>query len=496
MTKEIPVKDVTPRPDGSRPDDRSFPKKSEKIQARWISGRFQRLSDATLLMTMGAYLITPWLSWHGQPLIRFDLPGRQFDIVGFTFFPEDFFFLALLLMIAAFGLLLVTNILGRIFCGYFCPQTIWTRFFVRIERLFEGDRNARLKLDQAPLSAEKVLRRSGKHFFWVLLALLTAVTFVGYFSPIRDLVPRLFHAELGGWETWWIFFFTAATYTNAGWMREQICINLCPYGRFQSVMFDQDTVIVSYDIGRGEPRSRGTKRRESDSNPLGSPGSFGDCIDDLLCVQVCPTGIDIRQGLQYECIACAACIDACNHVMDSIGKPRGLIRYTTEHALAGTPTQIMRPRFIGYAVVLGVLTAMFLAGLALRVPATLDVIRDRNALFQETSEGLIENIYTLKIYNKAQVARTFRITLDAPAGIGYRGPQTVLLSAGGAETIPVTLVLMPAGGTPDYLTGTSATAAHNARSPHKNSDVYFIITATDDPDISQRTESRFIAVGR
>lgn len=483
MTKDIPIKDVTPPP-----NIKPVFKKYEKIQARSIQGRFQRLSDATLLMTIGAYLITPWLSWHGKPLIRFDLPGRQFDILSFTFFPEDFFFLALLLMIAACGLLLVTNILGRIFCGYFCPQTVWTRFFLRIERFFEGDRNARLKLDKENLSAEKLLRRSAKHFFWLLLAALTALTFVGYFSPIRDLTVRIFMLDLGGWETWWLFFFTAATYINAGWMREQICINLCPYGRFQSVMFDKDTVIVSYDPARGEPRSRGTKRRESGEHP------FGDCIDDLLCVQVCPTGIDIRDGLQYECIACAACIDACDHVMDSIGKPRGLIRYTTEHLLEGHSIQILRPRMIAYGLVLGTLLAAFLAGLLLRVPATLDVIRDRNALFQETSDGLIENAYTLKIYNKSQVARTFQIAIDAPAGIQYRGPAAVMLSAGQGQTVSVTLVLTPRLTLEEQAYAFAADAAME-RGDRKNADIYFIITAQDDPNITQRTESRFIALG-
>ncbi|MFZ5722920.1 MAG: cytochrome c oxidase accessory protein CcoG [Pseudomonadota bacterium] len=469
---QIPVKDVTPRPDGNPPERPTPFGRREKIQPKWISGRFQRLSEFTLTATMGVYMLLPWLSWNGEPLVRFNLPERRFDIFGLTFFPEDFFYLALLLMVAAFALLFVTNLLGRIFCGYVCPQTVWTRFFVRIERLTEGDRGARMKLDKAPMSAEKALRRSSKHLLWVLLSLATAVSFVGYFSPIHELLPRLLVLDIGPWEGWWIFFFTAATYTNAGWMREQICINLCPYGRFQSVMFDKDTLVVSYDAGRGEPRTRGAKRRETGAE------AFGDCIDDKLCVQVCPTGIDIRHGLQYECIACAACIDACDHVMDSIGKPRGLIRYTTEHALEKKPTQILRPRLVGYGIVLGSLTTVFLTGLLLRQPLDLDVMRDRNALFQETSEGLIENAYTLKVANMSQSERIFVIAAETPPGIEYRGPKTVVLPAAGKASVPVSLVLDPDVVAP------------------LNTDVHFMLSAEDDPAVSKRIESRFISLGR
>lgn len=472
MSNGIPVKDVTPRQDDGK-NQNPFAKKHVKIQPKWIEGRFQQLRDLTVLATMGIYLITPWLSWNGQPLVRFDLPARRFDILGLTFFPEDFFFLALLLMIAAFALLFFTNLLGRVFCGYVCPQTVWTRFFVRIERITEGDRSARLKLDKSPLSVNKVLRKGGKHLLWVLLALLTAVTFVGYFSPIRDLVPRLFTLQLGTWETWWLVFFGAATYINAGWMREQVCLYMCPYARFQSAMFDQDTLVVSYDTGRGEPRGRGQKRRETSEDHK----QLGDCIDCGLCVQVCPTGIDIRDGLQYECITCAACIDACDEVMESVGKPRGLVRYTTEHALEGRPTHIIRPRLVGYGIVLGSLVTLLVTGLFMRVPVTLDVIRDRNALFVQTSDGMIENVYTLKVYNKAQEAHVFTLAVEAPEGITYRGPAVVNLPAAGGEAIPVSLRIDPFYTKP------------------LNADVYFVATAQDDPALQVRTESRFISAG-
>jgi cytochrome c oxidase accessory protein FixG len=469
MSHQIPVKDVTPGKDGS---PNPFAKKHVKIQPKWIEGRFQKLRDFTVMATMGIYLLTPWLTWNDKPVVRFDLPERRFDIFGLTFFPEDFFYLSLLLMIAAFALLFFTNLLGRVFCGYVCPQTVWTRFFVRIERMIEGDRGARLKLDKAEISAGKVARKSAKHFLWLALALLTAVTFVGYFSPIRDLMLRMVSLDLGVWETWWLVFFTAATYTNAGWMREQVCLYMCPYARFQAAMFDQDTLVVSYDTGRGEPRSRGQKRRDTTAE------AKGDCIDCGLCVQVCPTGIDIRDGLQYECITCAACIDACDEVMDSIGKPRGLVRYTTEHALEGRKTSIIRPRLVGYGIVLGALATLLVTGLFLRVPATLDVIRDRNALFVQTSEGMIENVYTLKLYNKSQEAHAFNISIEAPEGITYQGPAAVNLGPAGFDSLPVSLRIDPLYNKP------------------VNADVVFIATAQDDPSVVVRTESRFISIGR
>lgn len=472
MSNQIPVKDVTPRKDGDQ-NQNPFSKKHVKIQPKWIEGRFQKFRDFTVAATMGIYVVTPWLTWNDQPVVRFDLPERRFDIFGLTFFPEDFFFLSLLLMIAAFALLFFTNLLGRVFCGYVCPQTVWTRFFVRIERLLEGDRGARLKLDKADVSVNKIARKTIKHALWLALALLTAITFVGYFSPIRDLLPRMASLELGTWETWWLVFFTAATYTNAGWMREQVCLYMCPYARFQAAMFDQDTLVVSYDTGRGEPRGRGQKRRDSSEEHK----ELGDCIDCGLCVQVCPTGIDIRDGLQYECITCAACIDACDEVMDSIGKPHGLVRYTTEHALEGRPTQIIRPRLVGYGIVLGALATLLVTGLVLRVPVSLDVIRDRNALFVQTSDGMIENVYTLKLYNKAQEPHVFDITIEAPEGMTYRGPASVSLAPAAFESIPVSVRVDPLYNKP------------------ASANVNFIATAQDDPSLAARTESRFIYIG-
>lgn len=470
----IPVHDVTPGSPPGSPASVSLYKARQKIQPRWIEGRFQKLRDVTVALTMGFYLLTPWVSWDGKPVVHFDLPARRFDFFGLTFLPGDFIFLALLLMIAAFALLFFTNLAGRVFCGYVCPQTVWTRFFVRIERLLEGERNARMKLDKAPWGASKLARRGGKHLLWFALALLTALTFVGYFSPIRDLSTRLLVLDIGPWEAWWLFFFTTATYVNAGWMREQVCLYMCPYARFQSAMFDADTLIVSYDETRGEPRGRGQKRRETSDEHK----SLGDCVDCGLCVQVCPTGIDIRDGLQYECITCAACIDACDEVMDSVGKPHGLIRYTTEHALEGKPGSIMRPRLLGYGFILLLLTGLFLGGLYARVPLEIDVLRDRNALFAETQDGLIENSYTLKIQNKSARPHTFSIRVEGPADLRYQGPSEVRLLPAMTGSVPLTLLRDPAAGA---VSGTHS--------------VEFVVTATDDASVTATAESRFIAPG-
>lgn len=468
----IPVRNVTPDPSSGTTHSSSLYKAREKIQPRWIEGRFQKLRDVTVVLTMGIYLLTPWLTWDGKPVVHFDLPARRFDFFGLTFLPGDFIFLALLLMIAAFALLFFTNLAGRVFCGYVCPQTVWTRFFVRIERLTEGERNARLKLDKAPWGAGKILRRGGKHVLWFALALLTGLTFVGYFSPIRDLSVRMLSLDIGVWEAWWLFFFTSATYINAGWMREQVCLYMCPYARFQSAMFDADTLIVSYDEGRGEPRGRGQKRRDTSDGHR----DLGDCVDCGLCVQVCPTGIDIRDGLQYECITCAACIDACDEVMDSIGKPHGLIRYTTEHALEGKPGSILRPRLLGYGFVLLLLGGLFVGGLFTRVPLEVDVLRDRNALFSETHDGLIENSYTLKIQNKSPGAHAYRIRVEGPSDLRYQGPAEIRVLPATTASVPLSLQRDPSAGS---IAGTKG--------------VTFVVTAIDEASVAARVESRFIA---
>ena len=463
--QRIPSKDVTPRADDN--GTVSLYAKRQRIQVKDISGLFQQLRTFTIWSTMGLYLVLPWLQWNDRQAILFDLPNRQFHIFGFTFWPQDFILLSWLLIILAFGLFFLTVLAGRVYCGYMCPQTTWTRFFMWIELLLEGDRSRRLKLDQAPWGVGKTLKKGTKHLLWLTLAALTGLTFVGYFTPIPDLFLRMFQWQWGGWELFWVLFFTVATYMNAGFLREQVCIYMCPYARFQSVMFDRDTLIVSYDTERGEPRGRGAKKKDRADN-------LGDCIDCDLCVQVCPTGIDIRDGLQYECITCAACIDACDGVMTSIGKPKGLVRYTTESALAGEKTALFRPRLLGYGAAVLVMSALFIVTLFNRVPLHVDVIRDRNQLYRETSTGMIENVYRLQVMNKSQQDREYRIILDAPQGLTMLGRQHIFVAAGGQYSLPVTVSYDP------YITELDSTT------------VRFIVQAADQPSLEKAHESRFI----
>ncbi|MFZ1624586.1 MAG: cytochrome c oxidase accessory protein CcoG [Gammaproteobacteria bacterium] len=384
--------------------------KRAKIHAREVKGFFANLRKTAVIVLLGIYYLGPWLRWGTRQAILFDLPARQFHILGLTLWPQDFVFLSWLLIMAALLLFFATTVAGRVWCGYVCPQTVWTEIFVWMERLTEGNFNQRIKLDKAPWSAEKLLRKSAKQVLWISFAAWTGFTFVGYFTPIRDLGSSLLSFNLGGWETFWICFYSLATYGNAGALREQVCIYMCPYARFQSAMFDRDTLIVSYDPARGEPRGgrrRGTSVADS---------KLGDCIDCQMCVQACPTGIDIRKGLQYECISCAACIDACDVVMDKVGYPRGLIRYTTQNAVQGQPQHVLRPRVILYGTILLLLFASFVITLANRAAVRLDVMRDRNTLYRELSDGQIENVYQLKILNKEDQPRRVRISVTGLPG--------------------------------------------------------------------------------
>ncbi|HET9863053.1 MAG TPA: cytochrome c oxidase accessory protein CcoG [Steroidobacteraceae bacterium] len=378
----------------------------EKVYPREISGRFARLRMLSVWLLLGIFYVFPWLEWHGRQAVLFDLPARKFFIFGLVFWPQDFIFLTWLLIIAALSLFFFTAVAGRLWCGYACPQTVWTETFLWMERLVEGDRNARQKLDRGPWNADKLLRKGAKQCLWITFALWTGFTFVGFFSPIRALAGEVLGLSLGGWETFWILFYGFATYGNAGFLREQVCKYMCPYARFQGAMFDRDTLIITYDKQRGEPR--GARKRGTDAKSQG----LGDCIDCTWCVQVCPTGIDIRQGLQIECIACAACIDACDEIMDKMGSPRGLIRYTTQHALDQEPTRLLRPRVLVYAGLLTALVAGFVTAVALRPPVSLDVIRDRNSLYRLTDDGHVENVYTLRILNKTEHERRFELEVD------------------------------------------------------------------------------------
>lgn len=382
--------------------------KHKKVYPREVHGLFATLRVVGVLVLLGLYYVVPFLQWEGHQAVLFDLPNRRFYIFALTFWPQDFFYLAVLLIIAALSLFFFTALAGRLWCGYACPQTVWTEVFLWIERKIEGDRNKQIKLDKAPLTGNKVWRKSLKHFIWITFSLWTGFTFVGYFTPINELVHNFFLLELGPWEWFWVIFYSFATYGNAGWMREQVCIYMCPYARFQSAMFDNNTLIISYDDNRGEPR--GSRKKNEDAKSKG----LGDCIDCTLCVQVCPTGIDIRNGLQYQCIGCAACIDVCDEVMDKMGYAKGLVKYTTQNAIEGINTRVLRPRVIVYfSILVGITIALFY-NMSVRIPLELDIIRDRNALYRTTDEGMIENIYTLKVANMDVVPHTYKISLDSP----------------------------------------------------------------------------------
>jgi len=407
----------------------------EKIYVRRIKGYFRNLRFFGGLFLFAAYFGTLWLDWDGRQAVLFDLPKRQFHIFGITFWPQDFVLLSGALIISAFALFFITVFAGRIWCGYTCPQSVWTWIFMFIEEKTEGKRNARIKLDKQDFSFQKIVRKAAKHILWVLVALITAITFVGYFSPIKQLLPEIADVTAHGWAIFWIAFFTLATYGNAGWLREQVCIYMCPYARFQSVMFDPDTLIVSYDKKRGE--NRGARKRGANPKDLG----LGDCIDCDLCVQVCPTGIDIRDGLQYECIGCAACVDACDSVMAKMGYDKGLVRYTTEKTLDGQKTHLFRPRLIGYAVALVIMFSVFSFALFARVPIELDIIRDRGALHKMTPDGLIQNSFLLKISNMTEDPQTFVISVSGMDGLEFRSPQELVVSGSDSALLPTILVL-------------------------------------------------------
>ena len=403
-----------------------------KVYPREVQGRFARLRTLSVWVLLGIFYLLPWLQWHGRQAVLFDLPARKFFIVGLVFWPQDFIFLTWLLIIAALALFFFTAIGGRLWCGYACPQTVWTETFLWMERFVEGDRAARVKLDKAPWSARKLGRKSLKQLLWITFALWTGFTFVGFFTPIRLLAGEVLALAPGPWETFWILFYGFATYGNAGYLREQVCKYMCPYARFQGAMFDRDTLVITYDEQRGE--TRGSRKRGTDARLVG----LGDCIDCTMCVQVCPTGIDIRQGLQIECIACAACVDACDEVMDKVDQPRGLIRYTSETRDAGGRTHWLRPRTLAYGAIWLALCGGFVAAVLLRNPLQFDVIRDRHSLFRQLPDGAIENVYLLKVANPDDRAHAFELDVTAPGGAELDvEPDEFQLAAGEARAITV-----------------------------------------------------------
>ena len=470
MTELIPLRTVETI-DAAKPIRLTPAQAGGPIHTRSFTGRFRnlRLLGAGLLFLL--FFGTAWIDWNGRQAVLWDLENRQFNIFGATFWPQDFILLSAILIIAAFGLFFITVLAGRVWCGYACPQSVWTWVFMRVEQITEGDRGQRIKLDAAPWTLQKLARRSAKHGLWLAVSLLTALAFVGYFTPVRQLTIDLATFEVGATTAFWVLFFTAATYINAGWLREKVCRDMCPYSRFQSVMFDSDTLVISYDTARGE--TRGPRRKDADYKAEG----LGDCIDCTMCVQVCPTGIDIRDGLQLECIGCGACIDACDSIMDKLGYARGLVRYSSENELAGGKTHWWRPRLIGYAAALTMMIGAFAWALAERPLISLDVTRDRG-LFRENALGQIENIYSLKIINKTQQQRRYAISLVEPGDFELQGPSELNLAPGEIRDLPV---------------GVALTATHNDSAAQN---VYFEVVDLADPQSRVITQSTFLAPKR
>jgi cytochrome c oxidase accessory protein FixG len=446
-----------------------------KIYPRAVHGWFAAWRWALVWSTQLVFYGGAWLTWNGRQAVLFDIVHRKFYVFGMVFWPQDIIYLAVLLIISALSLFLFTAVAGRLWCGYACPQTVYTEIFMWIERMIEGDRLQRMKLDRGARSTRKVALKAAKHAVWIGLALWTGFTFVGYFTPIRELWGEVATLSTGPWESFWMLFYGFATYGNAGWMREQVCMYMCPYARFQSAMFDKDTLIIGYDAERGE--SRGGRAKSVDHRAQG----LGDCIDCSICVQVCPTGIDIRDGLQYQCIGCAACIDGCDQVMDKMGYPRGLIRYSTQNAMERKLTRkqmlahALRARVLFYTgIVWGVIIAAAV-GLYVRTPLKVDVIRDRAAIAREVAEGDLENVYQLRLMNTSERERVFDVEVMGLSGIHVDGDTHFEVHGAGSRLVPMRVRV--------HVQPDAAPGVHR---------IEFLVHAHDDPGVYVREKSVFI----
>ncbi len=409
----------------------------EKIYPRSVSGLFSNWRWGMVFLTQLVFYGIPWLEWGQRQAVLFDLGARRFYVFGLVLYPQDFIYLSGILVISALSLFLFTAVAGRMWCGYACPQTVYTEIFLWIERKVEGDRSAQMRRDARPWSFEKVARKGAKHFLWLAVALWTGFTFVGYFTPIKELGMEFVQVNMGSWEVFWTFFYGFATYGNAGFMREQVCKYMCPYARFQSAMFDKDTLIVTYDAGRGEPR--GARSRKADPAVL----SLGACVDCTLCVQVCPTGIDIRKGLQYECIACGACADVCDTVMDKMGYARGLVKYTTQNAMSQkwtrsqTLRRVLRPRVLIYTAILGAVVIAMLVSLSMRTPFRVNVVRDRGVMARIVSGGNIENVYRLQVMNATESSQHYKITATGLPGLVVSSENVTMVESTQSRWVPI-----------------------------------------------------------
>ncbi|WP_020181891.1 cytochrome c oxidase accessory protein CcoG [Methylotenera sp. 1P/1] len=412
-----------------------------KVYPRAIAGYFKNWRWAMIWLTQCIFYLVPWLSWGNRQAVLFDITAHKFYLFGLVLFPQDLIYLAFILIISAMALFLFTAVAGRLWCGFSCPQSVYTEIFLWIERKVEGDRLARMRLDSQPIGVHKLSKKLSKHAIWISFSMWTGFTFLGYFSPIRDLMQHIVVFNLSGWETFWICFYGFATYGNAGFLREQVCKYMCPYARFQSAMFDDNTLIVAYDEQRGEPRSGRSRHVKAEAVGL------GDCIDCKMCVQVCPVGIDIRDGLQYECISCGLCIDACNDIMDKMEYPRNLIRFSTKTDMeqpqlsTSILRKVLRPRVLIYSAILLVVSIGLVVSLAVRTPFKVDVVRDRGVMARFTSDGHIENVYRLQITNTTESAHDYKITVHGIEQLSVIGQSTVKVNPASEQMFPISLQL-------------------------------------------------------
>ena len=446
----------------------SLYEKWRKIYPLWVSGGWQASRRVVLVILLLVFYLAPWVQWNGEPGFRLDLVHRRFTILWATFVPEEFVLLAWALLIAALILFAVTVAAGRVFCGWACPQTIWTLVYFSIERWVEGDRAARMRLDRGRWTPSRIRKKALKYTLWTGLAFSISLTLVGLFEPIRELIPRILTFDLSRLEIIALVMPAAGSFLISGVLREQVCFHMCPYARFQSVMFDHDSLIISYDVERGDPR--GSRKRSADPASLG----LGSCVDCMKCVNVCPTGIDIRDGLQYQCIGCAACIDACTDVMATMGYGESLVRYSSENKDMGQQRHWLRPRLIGYASLILVMVGAFSFVVSHRIPLGFDVARDRNRLYRQDWDGSVENVFTLRIANRESSARDYRIRFESTLPLEYDGPKTVHVAGGEFTTIPIRLV----------LPGEAAQAAEPA-------EVIFRVESIDSPEFELEEASRF-----
>ncbi len=433
-TNKIPVKNVEILP--AKNGNASY-KPGDQIYVRKNAGFFQKLRQRMNLVYFAFFALLPWLQYNGHQAVLFDISEQRFTLWSLTLWPQDLTLLAWFFIFGAFLLFFVTTFLGRVWCGYMCPQTVWTFIFIWFEEKIEGSANQRKKLDLQKMNGTKLWKKALKHGCWLLFSLFTAMTFAGYFSPMNELFINVFTFNTSVTMAIILAFFTFATYGNAGWMREVVCLHMCPYARFQSAMFDKDTLTVAYDTKRGE--NRGARSKKQDHRALG----LGDCIDCNLCVEVCPTGIDIRNGLQYECINCGSCVDACSSVMTRMKYDQGLIRYTTEHELEGKKVHLVRSKLIGYALVLMIMSTMLILEVVNRVPLSLDIIRDRTELSKENVNGEIENVFTLKILNMSQTDNTYKLAIKGIENTQWHGKQEIFVKAATVFTLPISISVDP-----------------------------------------------------